>query len=115
MTSPEELEKVNAGLTPGVQIEDHPDVIRAQRALALAGQQRRAEGKARLLDRIESDFKYHAPKPGQPEKYEDIRTLAKTLARRLVELCPEGRELSTALTHLETAVMHAIAAIARHE
>lgn len=59
-------------------------------------------------------YKYHAPKVGQPEKYESIRAKAKELAELISELCPESREQSVAHTHLETCVMWANAAIARN-
>ena len=60
-------------------------------------------------------FTYHAPKPGQPERYTQIRDTAKEFAVLLVTECPESRELSLALTKLEEAVMWANAAIARNE
>ena len=59
-------------------------------------------------------FKYHAPKPGQPEQYQAIRDLAKQLALLIVDLVPESREQSLALTELESSVMWANAGIARH-
>lgn len=64
---------------------------------------------------IENNFKYHAPKDGQSEKYEEIRAQAKAFAEKLATLCPPSRELSLALTELETAVMWANASIARNE
>jgi hypothetical protein len=66
-----------------------------------------------LLERIENDFIYHAPKPGQPEIYEQIRARAKEYARFLIENCPSGRELYLAITKLEEAVFWANAGIAR--
>lgn len=63
---------------------------------------------------IENNFKYHAPKEGQPEKYEALRAKAKELAYLIDEMCPNSREKSTAITHLETSVMWANAAIARN-
>lgn len=62
---------------------------------------------------LENRFTYHAPKEGQPEKYEKIRSMAHKYAAVLVDLCPESRELSLAITHLEAAVMNANASIAR--
>ena len=62
---------------------------------------------------IERNFTYHAPKPGQPEQYERIRSKAKELAYILDEECPSSRELSLAITNLEQAVFWANAAIAR--
>lgn len=79
---------------------------------------------------IENNFKYHAPKPAvyqgssnggdhdfvaQSERYEAIRGKAKEFAELLVTLCPPSRELSVALTELETSVMWANASIARNE
>jgi hypothetical protein len=63
---------------------------------------------------IENNFTYHAPKEGQQEKYVAIRTKAKELAQLLLDMCPESRERSIALTEIETAVFWANAAIARH-
>jgi len=63
---------------------------------------------------IENRFTYHAPKDGQPEIYQDIRTLAKELALDINEFVPEGREKSLAITKLEEATFWANAGIARH-
>lgn len=68
-----------------------------------------------LKERIQNDFSYHPPFGDQVERYAVIRDRAKGLAELMVDHCPESRELSTALTHLETAVMFANAAIARNE
>ena len=68
----------------------------------------------KMRERIESDFTYHSPKPGQPEKYTQLRDKAKELALLIVELTPASREQSIALTELETSVFFANAAIARH-
>lgn len=62
---------------------------------------------------IENNFRYHAPKPGQQEKYEQLRAKAKELAYLIDEVCPSGRERSVAMTELESALMWANAAIAR--
>ena len=64
---------------------------------------------------LENRFTYHAPKEGQPERYESIRYKAKMLAAYINEYCPESRETSLALTKIEEAVMWANAAIARNE
>jgi hypothetical protein len=64
---------------------------------------------------LENRFTYHPPQPGQPEKYEDIRDTAKTLAYLISAECPNSREKSLALTKLEEAVMWANAAIAREQ
>lgn len=63
---------------------------------------------------IENNFTYHAPKEGQPEKYEQIRSKSKELAYLIDELCPNSREKSLAVTKLEESVMWANASIARN-
>lgn len=67
-----------------------------------------------LRTRIENDFTYHPPTEGQPQKYEQIRAKAKEFAEMLVDECPMGRELSTALTNLDQVVFWANASIARN-
>lgn len=62
---------------------------------------------------IENNFKYHAPKPGQPEIYQQIRDKAKELAYLIDLKVPEGREKALAFTKLEECVMWANAGIAR--
>lgn len=63
---------------------------------------------------LENNFKYHAPKDGQPAKYEAIREKAKELAYLIDSECPNSREKSLAMTNLEQAVMWANASIARN-
>ena len=67
------------------------------------------------MDRIENNFTYHPPKPGQPERYQAIRDKAKELAILIDRKCPDSREKSIAMTELESAVFWANAAIARNE
>lgn len=64
---------------------------------------------------LENNFTYHAPKPGQPQRYESLRHLAHTYAETILSYCPSSRERSLAITKLEEAVMWANAAIARNE
>lgn len=64
---------------------------------------------------IDNNFKFHAPKEGQPERYTAIREKAKELAHLIDQSCPTSREKSVAFTQLETAVMWANASIARNE
>lgn len=64
---------------------------------------------------IENNFSYHAPKPGQTEKYQELRERAKSLANLIDRLCPMSREKAVAMTELESCVMWANAAIARNE
>ena len=65
-------------------------------------------------DQIDNNFKYHAPKQGQPELYESIRGKGKEFAELVNQLCPDSREKSLAITKIEEAVMWANAAIARN-
>jgi hypothetical protein len=63
---------------------------------------------------IENNFMYHAPKEGQQEKYQALRSKAKELAYLIDELCPDSREKSLAMTKLEESVMWANTSIARN-
>ena len=63
---------------------------------------------------LDNRFAYHAPTPGQVVKYGALRTAARNLAGLFCDLCPDSRETAAALTHLETALFFANAAIARH-
>jgi hypothetical protein len=67
--------------------------------------------RARLLD----VFTYHKPQGDQTQRYALLRASAYDLACLVSDLTPPGRERSLALTHIETAVMFANAAIARGE
>jgi hypothetical protein len=60
-------------------------------------------------------FTYHPPNESQIVRYQDLREKAKELAKLIVDHCPESREASLAITHLQTANMFANAAIAIHE
>lgn len=64
-------------------------------------------------DELTNRFTYHAPLPGQPELYEQIRTAGLEFARLLNAYCPSSRELSSAISSVDQAVMWANAAIAR--
>jgi len=61
------------------------------------------------------NFVYHAPKPGQAERYTHIRDTAGAFAKMVNEQCPPSRELSVGITLLEQAVFWFNAAIARNE
>lgn len=60
-------------------------------------------------------FTYHAPKGDQAIRYERIRDAAHHLAGIIDVRCPDSREKSLAITHLEETVMWANASIARNE
>lgn len=63
---------------------------------------------------IENNFKYHAPQPGQPELYQEIREKAKELAYLIDEKVPNSREKALAMTNLEQTVFWANAGVARN-
>lgn len=69
----------------------------------------------KMAGRLENDYKYHAPKEDQVERYQAIRDDAHSLAITICENTPPSREQSVALTLLEQVVMEANAAIARNE
>jgi hypothetical protein len=60
-------------------------------------------------------FTYHPPKDDQTTRYELIRNAAHDLASHVNIWCPDSREKSLAITHLEDFVMWANASIARNE
>lgn len=64
---------------------------------------------------LRNRFTYRAPFGDQPERYQAIRSLAVLMSTRIDELCPDSREKSLAITHLEQTVMWANASIARNE
>lgn len=66
-------------------------------------------------EELEARFTYHAPKEGQPERYQRLRDTARALAELVDAECPESREKSLALTNIEQSVMWANAAIARRD
>lgn len=64
-------------------------------------------------EELSTRFTYHPPTEEQRIKYETLRPIAKDFAASVMALCPDSRERSLALTHIEEAVMWANAAIAR--
>lgn len=67
-------------------------------------------------DEVFNRFKFHpASTKDRQVTHEQIRDWCGWLAANLLEICPESRELSLALTHLDEVCMHANAAVARHQ
>lgn len=66
-----------------------------------------------LLERIESDFTYHAPTPETIPLFTGLREGARRYARAVAILLKPGREQSTALTHMEMVTFFANAGLAR--
>lgn len=61
---------------------------------------------------LENRFRYHKPTAESLKKHEIVTESTLALAKLLRDTCPEGRNLSIALTHLEDVRMRANAAIA---
>ncbi len=64
-------------------------------------------------DDLKNRFTYHKPTPESAGQFVEIRKMALDFANYLNGACPEGREKSLAITHLEDTVMWANASIAR--
>lgn len=65
-------------------------------------------------EELDNRFSYHAPAPGQPEIYQQIRAKARELADLINDTCPELRpEKFRAIDKIDEVVMLANAAIAR--
>ncbi len=71
--------------------------------------------KTMTKEQLDNLFTYHKPFGTQPERYEALRAKAKELAHLINESCPESREKSIAITHLQNSVMLANASIAVNE
>ena len=67
------------------------------------------------MESIEELFRYHDPKPGQTERYQNIRAAAKVLAVTILENCPDCADRSAALRQVREAMMTANASIALEE
>lgn len=98
----------------------HPDVAAGQATSSAAPrsapQEETAAGPVyRSTPDLRSRFTYHAPKEGQPAKYEKLRIEFFHLASFIDQTVPIGREKALALTKLEEALMHANSGIARNE
>ena len=63
---------------------------------------------------LENRFTYHAPKSEQIDKYLKVRQMQLDFAIAINELCPESREKSLAITHLEEVGYWTNAGIARN-
>jgi hypothetical protein len=66
-----------------------------------------------LTDGLAHRFTDHPVRPLEIAQMTEVRQRAFLLARTLTEMCPEGRELSLALTNLEQVMFWANAGIAR--
>lgn len=64
---------------------------------------------------LEHVFSYHKPHGDQPERYERVRSAARTFAAALMTHCPPSEERTLALRKVQEAVMMANASIALNE
>ena len=64
-------------------------------------------------EELDTRFTYHLPTGEQPDKYAKIGDKVRELAELIVEVCPDSREQSLAMTDLEKVRMWANASIAR--
>ena len=65
-------------------------------------------------DELAHRFEYHPPRDESTRHaHEDVRASCLAVARHFDEVLPAGREKSLVMTHLETAMFWANAAIAR--
>ena len=64
-------------------------------------------------DELDTRFNYHPPKGDQQERYTKLSVKIRELADLIVEVCPDSREQSLAMTHLEETRMWANASVAR--
>lgn len=57
---------------------------------------------------LERSLTNHTPPSQVIPMIEEVRELAKDVGERIIQLCPDTRERSLALTHLEETVMWAV-------
>ena len=69
---------------------------------------------AQIFETWQHNLTNHKPTDEGIKLIEDNRDGTIKLAGTFIENCPEGRERSLALTHLETALFYANAAVARN-
>lgn len=68
-----------------------------------------------MTEELEHRFTYHAPRDEtQVETYRRVRAAGLALAREIAACAPECDERKVALNQVDTAVMWANAAVARH-
>ena len=64
---------------------------------------------------LDNRFDHHQHTKGSPARHDRVRAQAKRFAESLVAVVPASRELATAITHIEEAMMWASAGITRHD
>jgi hypothetical protein len=66
-------------------------------------------------NQLDAIFTYHPPFGDQANRYTILRDEARRLAENINRYCPDSREKSLAITHLQQAIMWANASIAINE
>jgi hypothetical protein len=64
---------------------------------------------------LENWFMYHPPRPNQVQRYEEIRSAAKSFAQLICASTPDGTERDQSIDCLRDSVMWANAGIACNE
>lgn len=62
---------------------------------------------------VENNFSYHRVSPEIAAKMAELRAKFKALAHEILDVCPETRERTLGVTHLEEAMMWTIGSLAR--
>ena len=95
-------------------------VVRGGKAYSMntanIGKWRRPDRTDRAIDTLIEfalRFTYRPPKEDQLKRHEIIRSYALEFARQIIGACPDSRERAVALTHIDSAMFFAIAAIDR--
>lgn len=63
------------------------------------------------METLERSLTNIKPSEDAIERIEQLREAAKSLGHQIIDLCPDGREKSLALTHLEETVMWGVKSI----
>lgn len=67
------------------------------------------------IEELEKRYNAHSVTPEAVEGLEQVRKMCRSLSGALVQIVPESRELSVALTKLEEVMFWANAGIARNQ
>lgn len=63
-------------------------------------------------EQLDNWFTYHAPGPGDADRYEQLRAAGGQLARVICELCPPSADRTAAIRKVREAIFTANASIA---
>lgn len=63
---------------------------------------------------LSNRFTFHPASRATGPQYDSVRSMCHELAVELDSICPDSRELSLAITHLEEVMFWANAAVARN-